>query len=53
MSEFKVVATRLPEELIEKINGFLKVRGYVTMADYLRDLIRKDVTEWMRGDVHA
>ena len=49
MSKTKIIAARVPKPLIEKIMGFLAVRGYTCVSDYIRDLIRKDLENWEKA----
>ena len=39
----KTVSTRITHPMRRGINMVLEVSAYINMADYLRDLIRKDL----------
>ena len=36
------VSAKIPKELFEKIKKTVKKRGYVSISDFIRDLIRRE-----------
>ncbi len=39
----KTIGTKVNEEMYQKINNRVKEKGYSSIAEYLRDLIRRDL----------
>jgi Arc/MetJ-type ribon-helix-helix transcriptional regulator len=44
------IGVRVPKDFLPIIEKTLDKRGYVNLSDYLRDLIRKDITSLTAKD---
>ena len=43
MRKSVVVASKIPEKLAKKINQKVDAEGYISISDYIRELLRKDL----------